>query len=81
MFKIWDEDGSGELDLEEVTIALVSLGLSTDRQFVHKLLTTLDVDLEKGFTLKDFVKIFKADKVGDRIVKVLKKDASERKNQ
>jgi Ca2+-binding EF-hand superfamily protein len=30
LFKIWDSDSSGSLDLEELTLQLVSLGLSTD---------------------------------------------------
>jgi Ca2+-binding EF-hand superfamily protein len=38
LFRIWDDDNSGVLDLEEIALPLVSLGLSTDSEFVTKLL-------------------------------------------
>jgi len=36
LFKYWDEDQSGRLDLEEFTLPLVALGLATNKQFVAK---------------------------------------------
>lgn len=38
LFKIWDDDNSGVLDLDEISHPLVSLGLSTDSKFVAKLI-------------------------------------------
>ena len=38
-----------------------------------------DVNME--FTLKDFVKIFRVDKVGERIVKIIKNECQEKKDK
>lgn len=42
MFILWDDDGSGELDITEITKPLITLGLSTDSQFVKKLIKALN---------------------------------------
>lgn len=34
LFKIWDADGGGSLDVDEISLPLIALGLSTDRAFV-----------------------------------------------
>lgn len=41
MFKIWDADGGGSLDVDEVSLPLISLGMSTDTGFVEKLIKAL----------------------------------------
>jgi Ca2+-binding EF-hand superfamily protein len=41
LFKIWDENDSGKLDLEELTLPLVALGLVSDTSFVKKLMKSL----------------------------------------
>ena len=41
LFKIWDDDNSGILDLNEISHPLVALGLSTDTKFVAKLVKSL----------------------------------------
>lgn len=38
LFRLWDDDNSGILDLNEIALPLVSLGLSTNTKFVAKLL-------------------------------------------
>ena len=41
LFKIWDDDNSGVLDLDEIAEPLISLGLSTDQKFVAKLIQSM----------------------------------------
>jgi hypothetical protein len=41
LFKIWDENDSGKLDLEELTLPLIALGLVDDTVFVQKLMRCL----------------------------------------
>ncbi len=41
LFKIWDEDESGKLDLEELTLPLIALGLVNDTSFVKQLMKSL----------------------------------------
>jgi hypothetical protein len=65
------------LEVDEVTLPLIALGLSNDSSFVQKLLRTIDLNKwAKGnqkITLTDFAKIFKRDHVSERIIKVIKK--------
>ena len=41
LFKIWDSDGGGFLDVNEISLPLIALGLSTDEGFVKKLIKSL----------------------------------------
>ena len=41
LFKIWDADGGGSLDVDEISLPLISLGLSTDTGFAEKLIKAL----------------------------------------
>ncbi len=41
LFKIWDSDGGGFLDVDEISLPLIALGLSTDTGFVEKLIRSL----------------------------------------
>lgn len=85
LFQIWDEDGSGVLELNELAIPLVSLGLSTDVGFVAKLIESLtDIGSAKDeirISLKDFVKIFNVDKVGEKMSDIVKEAWRIRKNK
>jgi hypothetical protein len=94
LFKIWDADGGGFLDVDEISLPLIALGLSTDTGFVEKLIKSLvkkkkapgkepekkessdggedEEEEDLSFTLKDFVTIFKADRIGERISKRVK---------
>ena len=42
LFSIWDEDESGKLEIDELTLPLIALGLSTDSNFIKKLLSVSD---------------------------------------
>jgi hypothetical protein len=41
LFKIWDENDLGKLDLEELTLPLIALGLISGKQSINKLLKSL----------------------------------------
>ena len=83
--------------MDEISLPLIALGLSTDTGFVEKLIRSLKMNKKKpttnkgdtasitggmtskvvevddlSFTLKDFVSIFKADRIGERISKRVK---------
>lgn len=98
LFKIWDADGGGFLDVDEISLPLISLGLSTDTGFVEKLIKSLKKKKpsmkkreEKGdeggneddlsFTLKDFVSIFKADRIGERISRKVKAECRQKQER
>eukprot|EP00347_Sterkiella_histriomuscorum_P008784 403343767 len=92
LFCLWDDDNSGVLDLHEIALPLISLGLSTNTQFVAKLLQSLLENpnrLKNGsqqhndiqITLKDFVKIFNVDKVGEKMSLVVKQSIIDKKIQ
>lgn len=44
LFQIWDEDKSGDLEVDEITLPLIALGLSNDSKFVMKLLRAIDAE-------------------------------------
>jgi hypothetical protein len=48
LFKIWDADGGGFLDVDEISLPLISLGLSTDTGFVEKLIKALKQKKKKA---------------------------------
>jgi hypothetical protein len=86
LFLSWDDDGSGVLEAAEIIRPLISLGLSCDSKFAIKILQALDPgwtpDKDKDdlkITLKDFIKIFNSDKLGDRIVSLINKEIEENK--
>lgn len=63
-FSIIDEDSSGEIDLTELSMPLISLGLATDSAFVKKALKVLNPtkygqgDFTKEINLREFSHIF-----------------------
>lgn len=42
LFISWDDDGSGNLEPEEIIKPLIGLGLSTDHNFGKKIIQALD---------------------------------------
>ncbi len=92
LFILWDDDGSGELDITEITKPLITLGLSTDSQFVKKLIKALNErrrptspsrrveGAEENLTLElaDFVRIFGSDASSNKIAEVLRTDYNRR---
>ncbi|CAI2382258.1 unnamed protein product [Moneuplotes crassus] len=69
LFFSWDDDGSGVLEIDEISEPLITLGLAPDKKFVVQLIKSLDskfesiVDEELSITLKDFLKIFRNDRL------------------
>ena len=86
MFISWDDDGSGVLEAEEIIKPLIGLGLSSDSKFAIKILQALDSrpsdnggargkdDLR--ITLKDFIKIFKSDKISEHLVSIINSEVT-----
>ena len=76
LFKIWDEDESGNLEVDELTLPLIALGLSNDSSFVYKILRSIDYEKFKSknerISIKDFTKIFKKDFMGEKVIDVIK---------
>jgi len=82
LFISWDDDGSGVLEAEEIIKPLVGLGLSSDSKFAIKILQALDPRNDgKGkedlrITLRDFIKIFKNDKVSEHLVGIINSEVN-----
>jgi len=69
LFYSWDDDGSGILEIDEVSEPLITLGLAPDKKFVVQLIRSLDSKFENvededlSINYKDFLKIFRSDKL------------------
>ena len=81
LFSSWDDDGSGVLDFEEIARPMISLGLSTDPTFVQKLLEAINAKFTTAggvedikITMKDFLRVFRSDKLADKIEKIILRD-------
>lgn len=68
LFKIWDENDTGKLNLEELTLPLIALGLINDTTFIMRLLKSIsnrgsskagNMPEKTDITIVEFVKIFK----------------------
>ncbi|CDW87182.1 iki3 domain containing protein [Stylonychia lemnae] len=85
LFKIWDEDESGNLEVDELTLPLIALGLSNDSSFVLKLLRSIDEEkftknkINAKITIRDFSKIFKKDYTSEKVIEVIKKTIKEQR--
>ena len=66
-FNIMDEDGSGTIDLKELSYPLVALGLANNSEFVKKAMQMLNpkkfgtCDFTQEINLKEFSRIFHFD--------------------
>ena len=69
LFYSWDDDGSGVLEIDEISGPLIALGLAPDKTFIVQLVKSLDSKFlnqeedELSITLKDFLKIFRVDRL------------------
>jgi Ca2+-binding EF-hand superfamily protein len=80
LFISFDDDGSGIIEADEIIKPLIALGLSTNSNFTIKLMQALvpenasknEEDLQ--LTLKDFVRIFKSDRLSERVTELIKEE-------
>lgn len=56
-FDIFDSDGVGSVDTNELKQAFVSLGLANTNKIIHQILTGLDGDHPSGLNFTDFLKL------------------------
>ena len=78
-FQIMDTNGNGSLNLEEIAIPHIALGLSSDENFIKMVLRNISpkkFSTEESFktktlTLKEFTNVFKSDPVSERITATL----------
>lgn len=66
LFDIIDDNQSGGLYVSELSVPLISLGLSSDGSFIEKVLRAINPkkfenNFDEELTLKEFIKIFKKD--------------------
>ena len=76
LFLTWDGDGEGSLSQEELISAFIRIGLSSDHQFAKTIIAAIQPSKEvrknnDDITLKDFIKIFRSDEVGESIINVI----------
>mmetsp|Transcript_25779 Transcript_25779/g.32083 ORF Transcript_25779/g.32083 Transcript_25779/m.32083 type:complete len:110 (+) Transcript_25779:60-389(+) len=83
IFKAWDNNSKGYLTAKEFSEQLCGLGLSTDINFVQRLLQTLRGEALKRdsnpsdievLTLKDFLKVFNYEPFAKRACEVIGKE-------
>lgn len=78
LFRIWDENDTGKLNIEILTLPLISLGLINDTRFITKLLNSLQSGAKKSLknqtviTIIDFAKIFKSNPFVEKVIDVIK---------
>lgn len=85
LFQSWDVDGDGIISENELVKPLVSLGLAPDHRFARKICMALDPRRNQRTTddpielqLDDFLRIFKSDKISDKLMNVLDRETKTR---
>jgi centrin-1 len=56
-FDIFDTDGSGFVDAQELKHAFVQLGFGTTNKFAYNILHDLDTEDSKGISFEEFLKL------------------------
>ena len=81
IFKAWDTNNKGYLTTKQFSEQLCGLGLSTDNNFVHRLLVTLRSERQKNqsesievLTLMDFLQVFAYNNFAKRACEVIKQE-------
>lgn len=64
-FDIFDSDGSGSIDPQELKQAFIDLGFAGQNKFVYQILAELDEDQSGGIMFEEFVKLATA-KLSDK---------------
>ena len=75
LFKIWDEYSNGRLDIGELALPMIGMGLIQSRQSILKLMAALsvgDAPEKVNVTIVDFVKVFKTNPFIDRTIEAMK---------
>ena len=85
---IWDGDGEGSLNPEELIKAFVRIGLSQDHHFAKKIMYSIkkigpqlkdtDNDEEFEIKIKEFLTIFKDDEISDRVINMINTEVADR---
>ena len=82
LFSSWDDEQNGTLRIRDIQEPLLQLGLSNDTNFVEKLIISFDQNAirmneenEQIIRIQDFLKIFKLDKMTEKIVSIVEIEA------
>ena len=85
-FKIVDNSDTGNLNLEQLAIPLIALGLSSDSSFIEKVLKAINPSkftaeriATAELSLREFTKIFRKDVVAERLTQCLQNLVIQRK--
>ena len=74
-FNIMDVSEGGTLDIDEMALALVGLGLASDSRFIQQVCKSIQPDRftknegkDGWLTIKDFTKVFNKDNFADKLL-------------
>lgn len=68
LFDFWDNDDSGSISLEDITMDFLALGLAPNAEFVGKIAENVVFSQPGRLNFEDFTKILQG---GDRVDKIL----------
>lgn len=63
-----DDDGSGEIDIQELENPLISLGIAESREDVIKIIESVTEEGEREINFTDFLSIIKSNKDSENSV-------------
>ena len=75
LFHIWDENGNGSLDIGELALPMIGMGIINSRENIMKLIKALsigDAPEKVQVTIVDFVQIFKTNPFVDRTIEAMR---------
>eukprot|EP00664_Eupelagonemidae_sp_cell27_P001846 gene1846-8600_t len=59
-FNLFDADGSGVIDVDEMSLAMKGLGMETSKEELEKMIKAMDKDGSGGVDYDEFAKMMKA---------------------